>query len=115
MACALRRYGVTDSGKVLLSVITTKEDNMSYIRKPPTSEELTSLLDDTADNNWQTYECELVTPLYGGGIEAGVIDEEMPIRASSIRGQLRFWWRITCSDLIKNMVNPILYSLRKEN
>lgn len=70
---------------------------MSYIRKPPTSEELTSLLDDTADNNWQTYECELVTPLYGGGIEAGVIDEEMPIRASSIRGQLRFWWRITCS------------------
>lgn len=45
---------------------------------------------------WQTYQCTLVTPMYGGGVEAGKVDTTMPIRASSIRGQLRFWWRIAC-------------------
>ena len=45
---------------------------------------------------WQTYQCTLVTPMYGGGVEASEVDTEMPIRASSIRGQLRFWWRIAC-------------------
>jgi CRISPR-associated protein Cmr1 len=43
---------------------------------------------------WQTYPCKLVTPLYGGGVRAGVVDLDLPIRPSSIRGQLRFWWRI---------------------
>lgn len=36
---------------------------------------------------------ELITPLYGGGVEAGKVDRELPIRGTSIRGQLRFWWR----------------------
>lgn len=40
------------------------------------------------------YYCTLVTPLYGGGVTAGKVDEKMPIRATTIRGQLRFWWRI---------------------
>lgn len=48
------------------------------------------------EKQWQTYNCTLVTPMYGGGVEAGKVDTEMPIRASSIRGQLRFWWRIAC-------------------
>ena len=43
---------------------------------------------------WTDYQCTLVTPLYGGGISAGKVDEAMPIRASAIRGQLRFWWRL---------------------
>lgn len=43
---------------------------------------------------WETYECELVTPLFGGGVEAGKVDPRMPTRASAIRGQLRFWWRL---------------------
>ncbi|MGK9451815.1 type III-B CRISPR module RAMP protein Cmr1 [Acidithiobacillus caldus] len=38
-------------------------------------------------------ECTLVTPLYGGGVRAGQVDPKMPIRGTSIRGQLRFWWR----------------------
>ena len=38
--------------------------------------------------------CTLVTPMYGGGTEAGMVDLEMPIRASAIRGHLRFWWRL---------------------
>ena len=37
---------------------------------------------------------ELVTPMYGGGVKAHTVDEAMPIRASAIRGQLRFWWRL---------------------
>lgn len=44
--------------------------------------------------SWHEIECELVTPMYGGGVESTVIDEKMPIRVSSIRGQLRFWWRL---------------------
>uniref|UniRef100_E6XI85 CRISPR-associated RAMP protein, Cmr1 family n=1 Tax=Shewanella putrefaciens (strain 200) TaxID=399804 RepID=E6XI85_SHEP2 len=47
-------------------------------------------------NEWITYHCTLVTPMYGGGVEAGKVDTAMPIRASAIRGQLRFWWRIAC-------------------
>ena len=41
-----------------------------------------------------TVECELITPMYGGGVKAGVVDRNMPIRASALRGQLRFWWRL---------------------
>ena len=41
-----------------------------------------------------TVQCRLVTPMYGGGVTAGEVDKAMPIRASGIRGQLRFWWRL---------------------
>ncbi|MCA0352078.1 MAG: type III-B CRISPR module RAMP protein Cmr1 [Chloroflexi bacterium] len=41
----------------------------------------------------ETRSYKLITPLFGGGIEAGVNDPITPIRASGIRGQLRFWWR----------------------
>jgi CRISPR-associated protein Cmr1 len=41
------------------------------------------------------YAIELITPLFGGGIEAGVSDLTMPIRGTAIRGQLQFWWRAT--------------------
>ena len=50
----------------------------------------------TGTDAWTHYTCKLVTPLYGGGVRAGEVDEAMPIRASGIRGQLRFWWRIGC-------------------
>lgn len=56
-----------------------------------------------------TVQCTLITPMYGGGVTPGVVDGDMPIRASAIRGQLRFWWRLlnragktkTSSDLFK--------------
>ena len=32
--------------------------------------------------------------MYGGGVEAGTVDCDMPIRATALRGQLRFWWRL---------------------
>lgn len=43
---------------------------------------------------WHRIECELVTPMYGGGVQTATIDLKMPIRVSAIRGQLRFWWRL---------------------
>ena len=44
-----------------------------------------------------TLRCELITPMYGGGVIAGEVDTALPIRASALRGQLRFWWRIACA------------------
>lgn len=41
------------------------------------------------------FRIELITPLFGGGIDPGVCDESFPIRPTSIRGQLQFWWRAT--------------------
>jgi CRISPR/Cas system CMR-associated protein Cmr1 (group 7 of RAMP superfamily) len=38
----------------------------------------------------------IVTALYGGGVEAGMIDTLTPFRAPSVRGHLRYWWRATC-------------------
>jgi len=46
------------------------------------------------DNQFsKTYTVKVITPIYGGGVKAGEPDTEMPIRASAIRGQLRYWWR----------------------
>ena len=42
----------------------------------------------------QSLDITLITPIYGGGVKAGQPDKAMPIRASAIRGQLRFWWRL---------------------
>ena len=42
-----------------------------------------------------TLDILLVSPLYGGGVEAGQLDPITPFRASSIRGNLRYWWRAT--------------------
>lgn len=58
-----------------------------------------------------TLTLELLTPMFGGGVRVmehqKPIDPVTPIRAPSIRGQLRFWWRAvnprrhtTWSDLL---------------
>lgn len=41
------------------------------------------------------YGISLLTPMFGGGVEAGEPDPRMPFRATAIRGQLQFWWRAT--------------------
>lgn len=65
------------------------------LRQAPPGLDPTSLqMDQAMALNWATYPCELVTPLYGGGIRAGEPDEQIPVRTSAIRGQLRFWWRL---------------------
>lgn len=49
------------------------------------------------DDSYETLELDIqvVTPMFGGGVEAGVSDPVTLIRPSSIRGHLRFWWRAT--------------------
>lgn len=49
------------------------------------------------------YDIEVITPLYGGGVEAGVNEQSRPIRTTSIRGNLRFWWRATRGTLCASL------------
>ena len=65
------------------------------MRKPPVTNlpELEKKPDSGQMSMVRSY--RLITPLFGGGVEPGVVDETTPIRGSSIRGQLRFWWRAT--------------------
>lgn len=41
-----------------------------------------------------TLDITVETPMVGGGFDAGCVDENHPFRAPSIRGHLRYWWRI---------------------
>lgn len=68
------------------------------LRVPNESIEVPSLTAVEPVLKWHTLSCELVTPMYGGGVKSVVVDEQMPIRASSIRGQLRFWWRLLAKN-----------------
>lgn len=36
---------------------------------------------------------KVITPLFGGGVEPATADPVTTVRATEIRGQLRFWWR----------------------
>lgn len=45
--------------------------------------------------NERSYEIELITPMFGGGVVTRECDITFPIRPTSIRGQLQFWWRAT--------------------
>ena len=51
-----------------------------------------------AQRPWKTtiHEGSLETPLYGGGVQPGQVDQAQPIRVSGLRGHLRFWWRVAC-------------------
>jgi len=40
---------------------------------------------------------EVMTPLFGGGVETQQADPVTIVRAGEVRGQLRFWWRATRS------------------
>lgn len=51
----------------------------------------------------QTREYCLITPLFGGGVEAGKVDLVTPIHGTGIRGQLRFWWRATRAGLFSTV------------
>ncbi len=41
----------------------------------------------------QVREYQLITPLYGGGVKPTEADPITVVRATEIRGHLRFWWR----------------------
>ena len=50
------------------------------------------------EEKWHKYTIEVITPIFGGGVKAGEPDTKMPIRASAIRGQLRYWWRFLAKN-----------------
>jgi CRISPR-associated protein Cmr1 len=43
----------------------------------------------------ETRKYKLITPLYGGGVEPEKADPITIVRATEVRGHLRFWWRAT--------------------
>lgn len=49
---------------------------------------------------WESLQCRLVTPMYGGGVKSAEPDIQQPIRVTAIRGQLRFWWRLLASQKV---------------
>ena len=40
------------------------------------------------------YDVHLLTAIMGGGVSKGKADPDKPFRAESIKGQLRYWWRV---------------------
>lgn len=72
------------------------------LRTPPALDPSSLSLDQLSPGlEWYPYGCELITPMFGGGVVAGVVDMSMPIRASAIRGQLRSWWRMLAKQVWK--------------
>ncbi len=63
------------------------------MRKKPDITPPENILPRTLDLIEQKRKYELITPLYGGGVEANKPDPVTIVRATEIRGQLRFWWR----------------------
>ncbi|WP_341282148.1 type III-B CRISPR module RAMP protein Cmr1 [Paenibacillus sp. FSL H8-0537] len=61
------------------------------LAKPPEKESTESFL------------ISIVTPMFGGGEQAGKVNKERPVRESSIRGHLRFWWRATRGAFFKTV------------
>jgi len=52
--------------------------------------------------NQKEYSIQVITPIFGGGVNAGEYDSVTPIRPSGIRGHLRFWWRATLGAKFEN-------------
>lgn len=44
---------------------------------------------------------EVITPMFGGSAAARTVNSDHPVRAASVRGQLRFWWRATAGAAFK--------------
>ncbi len=45
-------------------------------------------------NTWELT-LKTITPMFGGSAKTREVDSENPVRPSSVRGHLRFWWRAT--------------------
>ncbi len=61
------------------------------------------------------YVVHLLTPIFGGGVVAGRVDQDLPIRAREVLYQLRFWWRVLkIAELQRRGVPDQLSQLRKE-
>lgn len=56
-----------------------------------------------------TLSVRLATPMLGGGVKAGQIDETCPISGKGIRGQLRFWWRTVSAAVPRSVEQMALW------
>ncbi len=45
------------------------------------------------------FSMKLITPMFGGDSESWVLNRSAPVRAPSVKGQLRFWWRTLKSEM----------------
>ena len=56
---------------------------------------------------------KVITPLYGGGVEPGKADPITVVRATEVRGHLRFWWRATRGGAFKGDIKEMLENEEK--
>jgi CRISPR-associated protein Cmr1 len=52
-------------------------------------------------------EYAVITPLFGGGVDPATADPISVVRASEVRGQLRFWWRATRGGQFGDNLNAL--------
>ncbi len=75
-------------------------------RKPPSNISVPEVKKSTDPSMIiQVRRYKVVTPLFGGGVKPSEADPVTVVRATEVRGHLRFWWRATrgwaCSSLLK--------------
>ncbi|GJL72541.1 MAG: type III-B CRISPR module RAMP protein Cmr1 [Nitrosomonas sp.] len=83
------------------------------IRQPDISPPET-VPDFSSSKRSKIYKVVTITPISGGGVETGVPDRDLPIRATAIRGQLRYWWRFLVSHRKENPVKDHKKLLEQE-
>lgn len=49
------------------------------------------------------FEISIVTPTFGGSPDPGKVNTRTPVRVSSVRGNLRFWWRASVGASFRNV------------
>jgi CRISPR-associated protein Cmr1 len=50
-----------------------------------------------------SYEFRTITPVFGAGVKIGELDKTTPLRGTTVRGHLRFWWRATCGRQFESL------------
>lgn len=77
-------------------------------RKPPAIQPPALVIHDSGLQT-ETRRYRISTLLFGGGVRTGENDVQQLIRATSVRGQLRFWWRACCGG---SATDPSVEGLR---
>lgn len=75
------------------------------LKKLGESGELLESIAKSVENSYisESITINVVTPFFGGSAKAGEVNVNHPVRSSSIRGHLRFWWRATRGASYENV------------
>ncbi|WP_029214551.1 type III-B CRISPR module RAMP protein Cmr1 [Kallotenue papyrolyticum] len=76
-------------------------------RQPGAPPEITLRADRADKVVTQVRSYEVITALFGGGVEPASPDPITVVRASEVRGQLRFWWRATRGGQFRGDLNAL--------